>query len=98
MENQTVTRPDQLGQLQAEMDRLKADVTLVRRDLTNFAEDAFHAARTGAAEAREKLNERARTAGRALRYQAATHPLLTVGGAIGMGLLLGVVLGRRSNS
>jgi ElaB/YqjD/DUF883 family membrane-anchored ribosome-binding protein len=80
------------------MDRLKADVTLLRRDLTNFAEDAFHAATSRAAEARVRVNERARSAGRMLRYQTATHPLLTIGSALGVGLILGIGLARRASS
>jgi ElaB/YqjD/DUF883 family membrane-anchored ribosome-binding protein len=87
--------------MQAEIDRLKADLGRLRTELSGFAEDAAHAAKVGTAEAREILAQKAKALaekGRegvdATEKQIAEHPFIAIGAALAVGALVGIMISR----
>jgi ElaB/YqjD/DUF883 family membrane-anchored ribosome-binding protein len=94
------TRLDEAA-LRDDIQQLKADLTQVRADLRNLTRDAVEAARTGVYAARERVQaavdaavERGRDNVRSVEKRIEEHPLLSVGIALGVGVLIGSLLRR----
>ncbi len=81
--------------------RLGQDVDRLKDDLTGLARDAAGTARSGVVEAKQGVRqglEAAREMGmgatESLRGQVVTRPFTSLGIAVGIGLLVGLVIGR----
>lgn len=93
---------DDTSQLRRDVERVKSDLRQIRGDVAGLAEDAVHAAKTGAAEARERVDrkvraaaERGRESVEAIEDQIAAHPFMSVAVAFGVGMIMGCGLSRK---
>lgn len=100
MDTTATTQSD--SAMRREIDRLKADLERLRSDFSGLTEDAVHATKTGAAEAKERIERSARAAaakGResaeAVEEQIAAHPLVSLATAFAVGMVLGLGLSRK---
>ncbi|MCA3004482.1 MAG: hypothetical protein LW650_04860 [Planctomycetaceae bacterium] len=100
--NATATTVESPSIFRQELEHVKADMQRLRRDLSELWGDSVHTARSGAAEARGRLNDRTRfiaAKGResvqAVEHQVAAHPLASLGAALAAGVVIGLVLRRR---
>lgn len=98
----TATSPSDDTSLRREIDRLKADLQRLRLDFSDLTGDALHAARSGAAEARERVTEKARAPaakGResveAVEEQVAAHPFMSLATAFAVGMVVGLGICRK---
>lgn len=80
---------DETGDLQREVDRLRADLRQLRSDITALGGDGARAARVGFAEAVRAAGTQGRAAIDGAEKQIATHPFLALGAAVALGMLLG---------
>jgi ElaB/YqjD/DUF883 family membrane-anchored ribosome-binding protein len=80
---------DETGDLQREIDRLRADLRQLRGDISSLGGDGARAARVGIAEALRAAGSQGRTALEGAEKQIAAHPILAVGAALAVGMLLG---------
>jgi len=88
--------------LREEIERLRADVTTLRDNLSHLTKDAGRAAKAGVYEAKAHLSEAAHTAtekgkqaAHAIEQKVEDNPLISVGIAFGVGLLVGALLRGR---
>jgi len=88
--------------LREEVDRLRADVSALRENLSHLTKDAARAAKAGVYEAKTHLSDAAaaaadkgRQAAGALEQKVEENPLVSVGIAFGVGLLVGALLRAR---
>lgn len=96
------TVAEDTGALRREIDRLKLDLQRIRSDFSGFAEDAVHAAKTGAGEAKERVGRTARAAaarGResveAVEDHVAAHPFMSLATALAVGMVVGLAISRK---
>lgn len=96
------TTSENTSAMRREIDRLKADLERLRSDFSGLTEDAVHTARTGAAQAKERLSEGARAAAaksresvEAIEEQVAAHPFMLIAAAGAIGLVVGVAISRK---
>ncbi len=89
--------------LREEIDRLREDVTVLRDNLTNLTKDAARAAKAGMFEAKSHLSDAAHTAAdkgkqaaHAIEQKVEDNPLVSIGIAFGVGLLVGALLRGRN--
>ncbi|MFM7051901.1 MAG: hypothetical protein ACKOYN_07200 [Planctomycetota bacterium] len=80
---------DETGDLQREIDRLRADLRQLRGDITALGGDGARAARVGFAEAMRAAGTQSRAALDGAEKQIASHPFLAVSAAFALGMLLG---------
>lgn len=102
METAATASTENASTMRREIDRLKADLERLRSDFAGLTDDAVHTARTGAAQAKERVAEGARVAaakGResveAIEDQVAAHPFMSLAAALAVGLAVGVALSRK---
>ncbi len=102
MEPATLAPTEDTRLLRREIDRLRSDMDRLRNDMSSLAEDALRAVRTGAAQAKERIGrnahataEKGREAVDALENQVAQHPLVSLGSALAVGLIVGIGLSRK---
>lgn len=88
--------------LRGEIDRLKADLQRLRHELSGLTDDAVHAAKRGATEAKDRVTEGARSAaamGRdsmeAVEEQVAAHPFMSLATVFAVGMVVGLGLSRK---
>lgn len=85
-----------------DLERLKEDLKQMREDLSSLSSDAVKAAKAGASQAKDTIHDGVRAAaakGREsvemMEDQISTHPLMAVGAAFALGMVLGVSMSRR---
>lgn len=89
-------------ELKRDLERLRADLKQIRSDLTQLGGDAYSAAKAGAAEAKEKVEQKVRAAaakGRDVAEQVgeeiSSHPYVSIAAAFAVGMVLGFGFSRR---
>jgi len=94
---------EEAGTLRDEIERLKSDLHRLRTDFSGLTDDAVHAARTGAAQAKDRVEQGARAVAdkgqesvEALENQIAAHPLMALAAAFSVGMALGIGLSRKA--
>jgi ElaB/YqjD/DUF883 family membrane-anchored ribosome-binding protein len=91
------------SELKGEVDRLGKSVGQIKDDLKELANSAASHAREGYRTAREQVRhaydsvrDRAHDQTESLRDTIISHPVASVGVAVGVGVLVGLLMSRRS--
>ena len=83
--------------LNHELEHLRADLRQLRQDLASLGGDSLRAARAGAGEGVRAAAMRTRAAKDAAEEGIASHPFLSTGAALAVGLLLGLGAARAAS-
>lgn len=102
MANVAAVSNEEAAELRHEFDRLKTDLRDLRTTLSDISSNAVRTAKAGAAVAKHRLDDTVHSAGakgkeqiEALEEHVAAHPLMSLGIALGVGMVLGFGLTRR---
>ncbi len=85
------------GDFDHELDRLRADLRQLRQDLASVGGDTARTARAGVGDGMRAAAERGRAARMATEEGIASHPFLTTGAALAVGMILGLGFGRAAS-
>lgn len=92
---------DYSGQMREDLEKLRTDLRQVRSDLSLLRDDAVKAARTGATEARGRIDEHLKTVSEKGRHTIESvegrvheHPMMALAAAFVVGVVIGVGFGR----
>jgi ElaB/YqjD/DUF883 family membrane-anchored ribosome-binding protein len=80
--------------LQDDMNQLREDLSALRSDVASMASDVFGVAREGFNGATETMKAKGTEVAEKLEEQVQEHPLMTIGIAFGVGLLVGALVRR----
>lgn len=97
----TITR-DESTDLRRDLERVRSELRQLRADLGGLTEVALRAAKSGAAEAKERIDHSMKAAAdmskesiKAVEGQVAAHPLVSLASSFAIGLIVGLSLSRK---